>query len=204
MTLIDADPQGSLTAWWNAREAETPVLAQPDIRDLTGRLLKLRASGFAFVIIDTPPALTDAIRAVVRQANLVIVPVKPSPHDLRAVGGTVELVQGEGRAFAFVATQAKGNALLTVQAVAALSDMGASGLIATKGAAAPVSDMPTRSPATAKEKGPAKTMPLNFKVRPEFGREFKRVAVDHGLKLNELLEEALAAYVELEGRNGSR
>ena len=25
--LIDTDPQGSLAAWWNAREAETPALA---------------------------------------------------------------------------------------------------------------------------------------------------------------------------------
>jgi chromosome partitioning protein len=74
--------------------------------------------------VDTPPAITDAIRAVVALADLVVIPVKPSPHDLRAVGRTVEIVQAEGKDFCFVLTQAKGNALLTVQAVAALSAHG--------------------------------------------------------------------------------
>jgi chromosome partitioning protein len=57
-------------------------------------------------------------------ADLVVIPVKPSPHDLRAVGRTVEIVKAEGKDFCFVVTQAKGNALLTVQAVAALSAHG--------------------------------------------------------------------------------
>ena len=80
--------------------------------------------GFAYAVVDTPPAITDAIRAVVTLADLVVIPVKPSPHDLRAVGRTVEIVQAEGKDFCFVLTQAKGNALLTVQAVAALSAHG--------------------------------------------------------------------------------
>ena len=33
-------------------------------------------------VVDTPPAITDAIRAVVALADLVLIPVKPSPHDL--------------------------------------------------------------------------------------------------------------------------
>lgn len=27
VALIDTDPQGSLAAWWNVREAETPLFA---------------------------------------------------------------------------------------------------------------------------------------------------------------------------------
>lgn len=45
-----------------------------------------------------------------------------------------------------------------------------------------------------------KTTPLNFKVTAEFARAFKQRALDKGLKLNELLEQALAAHVRLEGR----
>ena len=69
-------------------------------------------------------SITNAIRAVVALADFVVIPVKPSPHDLRAVGRTVEIVQAEGKDFCFVLTQAKGNALLTVQAMAALSAHG--------------------------------------------------------------------------------
>jgi chromosome partitioning protein len=57
-------------------------------------------------------------------ATLVIIPTRPSPHDLRAVGSTVELVQGAGKPFVFTVTQAKPNTRLTVQAIAALSAHG--------------------------------------------------------------------------------
>ena len=122
--LMDTDPQGSLSAWWNARAAEAPALAPVSLKELPAKLQALAGAGFAYAIVDTPPAITDAIRAVVALADLVVIPVKPSPHDLRAVGRTVEIVQAEGKDFCFVLTQAKGNALLTVQAVAALSAHG--------------------------------------------------------------------------------
>src|SRR5271166_5542921 len=115
--LIDTDPQGSLSAWWNAREAESPALAPTTLAGLGDKLKALETAGFTYAVVDTPPAITDAIRAVVALADLVLIPVKPSPHDLRAVGRI-------GKAFCFVLTQAKGNALLTVQAMAALSEHG--------------------------------------------------------------------------------
>jgi chromosome partitioning protein len=122
--LIDTDPQGSLSAWWNVRVAETPALAPATIADLPAKLAALAEAGFAFAIVDTPPAITDAIGTVVRSADLVLIPTRPSPHDLRAVGSTVELVQAASKPFVFIVTQAKPNARLTVQAVAALSSHG--------------------------------------------------------------------------------
>ena len=122
--LIDSDPQGSLAAWWNVREADSPALAPTTLVELPAKLKALDEAGYAFAFVDTPPAITEAIRAVVKTADFVLIPVKPSPHDLRSVGSTVELVQQEGKPFAFVVTQAKSNALLTVQAMAALSEHG--------------------------------------------------------------------------------
>jgi chromosome partitioning protein len=122
--LIDSDPQGSLAAWWNVREAESPALAPTTLAELPAKLKALDEAGYAFAFVDTPPAITEAIRAVVKTADYVLIPVKPSPHDLRSVGSTVEIVQEEERPFAFVVTQAKSNALLTVQAMAALSAHG--------------------------------------------------------------------------------
>ena len=40
--------------------------------------------GIQIAIIDTPPAITESISQVVAHADLVIVPTRPSPHDLRA------------------------------------------------------------------------------------------------------------------------
>jgi chromosome partitioning protein len=123
--LIDTDPQGSLSAWWNVREAEMPALAPTTITALPEKLAALAEAGYAIAIVDTPPAITDAISAVVAHADLVLIPTRPSPHDLRAVGSTVELVQKAGKLFVFALTQAKPNTRLTVQAVAALSAHGA-------------------------------------------------------------------------------
>jgi chromosome partitioning protein len=123
--LIDTDPQGSLSAWWNVREAETPALAPTAIAELPQKIAALAEAGYEVAVVDTPPAITEAIAAVVCSADLVLIPARPSPHDLRAVGSTVELAQAANKPFVFAVTQAKPNARLTVQAVAALSEHGA-------------------------------------------------------------------------------
>lgn len=122
--LIDTDPQASLAAWWNVREDETPNFAPTTLTELSGKLEALAQAGFAYAFIDTPPAITESIRTVVAQADFVLIPTRPSPHDLRAVGRTVELAADANRPFAFAVTQAKVNSRLTVQAMAALSEHG--------------------------------------------------------------------------------
>ena len=123
--LIDTDPQGSLSAWWNVREVGSPALAPTTIADLPEKLTALAAAGYRLAVVDTPPAITEAIGDVVRSADLVLIPTRPSPHDLRAVGSTVDLVQAAGKPFVFAVTQAKPNARLTIQATTALSEHGA-------------------------------------------------------------------------------
>lgn len=124
IVLFDMDSQGSLTDWWNAREADSPALAAASRQELSAKLEALRAAGVALVVIDTPPSATAAIAEVVKHADLVLIPVRPSPHDLRAVGQSVDIVNEAGRKFAFCVTQAKSSAKLTTQAVAALSAHG--------------------------------------------------------------------------------
>lgn len=122
--LMDTDPQGSLAAWWNGRTDENPKFAPVTLKELPEKLLLLEAAGYAYAFIDTPPAITESIRSVVAQADFVLIPTRPSPHDLRAVGQTVEMATAANRPFAFALTQAKANARLTVQAMAALSEHG--------------------------------------------------------------------------------
>lgn len=122
--LIDMDPQASLAAWWNSREAQTPAFAPTSLKELSGKLEALAQAKFQFAFIDTPPAITEAIQAVVTLADIVLIPTRPSPHDLRAVGSTVELASGANRPYIFALTQAKANSRLTVQALAALSEHG--------------------------------------------------------------------------------
>jgi chromosome partitioning protein len=124
VVLIDIDPQGSLADWWNEREAEYPAFAQTTVARLAADLEILRQQGFKLAIIDTPPAITVAIQSVISVAELIVVPTRPSPHDLRAVGATVDLCERAGKPLIFVVNAATPKAKITSEAAIALSQHG--------------------------------------------------------------------------------
>lgn len=68
--------------------------------------------------------MTATIRAVIAQADLVLIPTRPSPLDLEAVGATVELAEAAGRRMVFVVNGAANRARITGDAAVALSQHG--------------------------------------------------------------------------------
>jgi len=123
VALIDTDPQGGLAGWWNAR-ASTPEWIEP-AGGLPAAIAGCRAAGYRTLLVDTPPSLSETIAEVLALADLIVVPVQPSPNDLRAVGGTVELAAASGRPMVFVINRATARARITTQAAIALSQYGA-------------------------------------------------------------------------------
>jgi chromosome partitioning protein len=124
IALIDTDPQGSLAAWWNARQAPTPHFVKAGMADLEDALTGLHQAGIKIAVIDTPPAITQSISRVVAHADLVIVPTRPSPHDLRAVGATVDIAERHGKPVVFVINAATARARITGESAVALSQHG--------------------------------------------------------------------------------
>jgi chromosome partitioning protein len=124
VALVDTDPQGSLSEWWNARVAETPLFARTSTGRLASDIERMRELGIKLLIIDTPPAIEATITEVIRLADLVIIPARPSPHDLRAAGATVELIERLGKPLVFVINAATPRARITAEAVMALSQHG--------------------------------------------------------------------------------
>lgn len=122
--LIDVDPQGSLADWWNERVAPNPIFIQTAVPRLAEDIKELAAHGMELLIIDTPPALTGTIADVIRVADLVVIPTRPSPHDLRSIGATMELVEHLGKPLVFVVNGAAARARITAEAVALLSQYG--------------------------------------------------------------------------------
>jgi chromosome partitioning protein len=122
--MVDTDPQGNLHGWWRLREDSEPALIRSDAGSLAEDLEQLRAQGHRLAVIDTQPAVTEAISEVVKFADLVVIPCRPSPHDLRAVGATVDIVERWQKHMIFVVNSTTRRARITSEAAVALSQHG--------------------------------------------------------------------------------
>ena len=124
VAMVDCDPQGSLADWWNARAAETPLFVSTAVAKLGDTLKMLKMQGITLVFIDTPPSVTNTIREIVGHADLVVIPTRPSPHDLRAVGATLDIVDTQGKPLVFAVNGATKRAKITGDTAIALSQHG--------------------------------------------------------------------------------
>ena len=124
VAIVDLDPQGSLADWWNRRERKYPQFLQTSLSRLGEDIAALRDLGIKLLLIDTPPALTSVIQQVIGLADLVLLPIRPSPHDLRSVGATLDVVQALGKPFLFVLNAAPQRARITQEARAVLTQCG--------------------------------------------------------------------------------
>ncbi len=122
--VIDTDPQGTLSTWHEKREAEKPQRVEVPLDGLQAGLKVLAQRKAAYCFIDTAPTRTDKNVSLFRMADLVLVPIRPSPSDLWAAAATVALLKEANIPFLFLLTQAKANASITGQAAAVLSHHG--------------------------------------------------------------------------------
>jgi chromosome partitioning protein len=103
--LLDVDPQGTATEWLKRRppELKNPLAVPCHGRDAVERALKLaRAEGFTFVIVDMPPHATAQIAWLLQEADLILVPTRPSAADLVTIQQTVALVHASKRKAGFI------------------------------------------------------------------------------------------------------
>ena len=84
---VDADPQGSLSWWFEQGEMPFELSSETDPK-LLKQLRKVK--GYELVVVDTPPALrSDALKSVIQAADYLILPTQPAPMDLTALIETV-------------------------------------------------------------------------------------------------------------------
>jgi len=96
--LVDADPQ-STARMWAERAAECAGGHAPTVVGMGADMhhshqLPALAPAFDHVIIDCPPRIGDVIKSALRVARLVVVPVRPSPYDIDALGDMLALIEG--------------------------------------------------------------------------------------------------------------
>jgi chromosome partitioning protein len=98
VALVDIDPQASLAAWHQVRK-NTPAdtsrpleMVQVAGYRATNELTRLKRAN-DIVIIDSPPHAETEAKVAVRAADLVLIPVQPSPMDIWATGATMDLAR---------------------------------------------------------------------------------------------------------------
>jgi chromosome partitioning protein len=138
VALLDIDPQKSLTRW-NALRVEQARAAAAGLTfadtagwRLAAEIERLRRE-HDVVLIDSPPHAETESRLAVRAADLVLVPVQPSPLDLWATAPTLDLARAEKREARVVLNRAPARGKLLEATQAALAEAGTPALEATLG-----------------------------------------------------------------------
>lgn len=90
--LVDADPQASALDWSASRQTDPlfPVIGLAT-KNLA-RELQHHLPNYDHIIIDGPPRVNELARATIAAADLVLVPVQPSPYDVWAAKDIVAML----------------------------------------------------------------------------------------------------------------
>ena len=101
VVIVDADPQGSALDWSQTRvQHALPRLAGVVglARETLHQEVPAIARSVDHVVIDGPPRVTALARSAILAADLVLIPVQPSPYDVWACAEIVTLI-AEARIF---------------------------------------------------------------------------------------------------------
>jgi chromosome partitioning protein len=129
VALLDVDPQGSLGEWFERREAAAGDVG-PGLSFGTAsgwgarREARSLARDHDVVVVDTPPKSDSESRPAVEAADLVCVPVQPTPVDLWATAPTLEMVQKQGTRSLIIVNRAVGRATLTGEMLKVIHELG--------------------------------------------------------------------------------
>ncbi|MBI3961625.1 MAG: AAA family ATPase [Deinococcus sp.] len=91
--VIDADPQASAQDWAGAapQGRPFPVFVVGYARSNLAQHIEHIKEQYDYILIDCPPALGEMSRAAMSASDLVLIPVPPSPLDIRAAAPTITL-----------------------------------------------------------------------------------------------------------------
>lgn len=128
VAIVDIDPQGSLGYWHKIREDKFGEgYTGLTFTSMSGwrvgsEVARLRKSQ-DYVIIDSPPHTETEARTAIRSADLIIIPVQPSPTDLWATKATLDLAKAEKIPVRVVLNRVPANSRLAATIAAELPEL---------------------------------------------------------------------------------
>ena len=110
--LSDTDPQGTAGDWFNQRKKagiDTPRYAPLTLAELPAKIHALSDAGAAYLFIDTAPSISAVNADLFALADLILIPLNPTPADLRAFVKGLPLVKRSGTPFQFILARVRAN-----------------------------------------------------------------------------------------------
>ncbi len=90
--LVDSDPQGSARDWNAASDGAIVKVVGMD-RATLAKDIQSVVDNHDFIIIDGAPQIADLAIAAIKCADMVLIPVQPSPYDIWACEDLVEIIK---------------------------------------------------------------------------------------------------------------
>jgi chromosome partitioning protein len=92
VAVVDLDPQASACKWGDRRNAD-PVIISVQPARLRNVLATARENGADFVFIDTPGRLEQSAIAAAQEADLILIPCRPTIKDTETIETTISLIR---------------------------------------------------------------------------------------------------------------
>lgn len=125
--ISDTDPQGTAGDWFNQRKKagiDTPRYAPLSLPEAADKVAALDAAGASYLFIDTAPSVGAVNAELFALADLILVPLNPTPADLRALVKGLPLIKASGSPFGFILARVRPNLRNNDGAAMALDALG--------------------------------------------------------------------------------
>ena len=112
VVISDTDPQGSAGDWFNQRKKagiDTPRYAPLALSDLESNVSALKKAGAKYLFIDTAPSIGSVNAELFALADLILIPLNPTPTDLRALVKGLPTIKQSGKPFTFMLARVRSN-----------------------------------------------------------------------------------------------
>lgn len=112
VVISDTDPQGTAADWFNQRKRagiDTPRYSPLTLSDLSEKIEALDKAGAAYLFIDTAPSIGAVNADLFARADIILIPLNPTPADLRALVKGLPLIRNSGTPFHFVLARVRPN-----------------------------------------------------------------------------------------------
>lgn len=112
VVISDTDPQGSTVDWFNQRRQsgiDTPRYAPLALANLSNKLRALKDAGASYLFIDTAPSIGSVNAELFAAADLILIPLNPTPTDLRALVKGLPTIKHSGKPFNFMLARVRPN-----------------------------------------------------------------------------------------------